>query len=212
MSWWDGQQAGDRAQLRAGALELAELGWPVLPGTFWQGGRWAGAPDAPRGGAAPLGSRGSHSGRGSHDRATVRRRWSELPYSVLVATGDTVDMIEMPALVGRRLRARLRDAGIAVPAAAGPTGRWWFAVRSGEALRPELASRPEVSLHGRGSWVVAPPTCSEQGQVRWRTGPSDCRALPDTYDVQVALLEVLGQRPILAAVTCPGAVATGVHS
>lgn len=213
MSWWGSYRAGYRAELKAGALELADLGWPVLPGTYWQVDRWTGIPDAPRVGATPVRCDGPASA--SRDRWVVARWWSEQPYSVLVATGVTVDVIEVSALVGRRVCTRMRELGIAAPVAASATGRWWFAVRSGEALRPELASRPEVSLHGRGSWVVAPPTQSEQGRMQWRVPPSAChRSLPDTYDVQVALLAVLGrQRPALAgAAAAVGAVATGVHS
>jgi hypothetical protein len=148
------------------------------------------------------------------DRRTLTGWWSELPYSVLVATGSAVDMIEVSALVGRRLCEQLRAAGVSAPVGAGPTGRWWFAVGSGEALRPELASRADVALHGRGSWVVAPPTGLAEGGMHWRIPPMDCDGpLPDTYDVQVALLDVLGHRPVLAAATDGScAVATGVHS
>ncbi|MDQ2710478.1 MAG: bifunctional DNA primase/polymerase [Actinomycetota bacterium] len=211
MSWWDSYQAGNRAELMAGAIDLADRGWPVLPGTFWQSDRWTGIPDAPQPGpvsALTLGTAGA-----SCDRQTVTGWWSELPYSVLVATGSVVDVIEVSALVGRRLCEQLRVYGVAVPVGASAAGRWWFAVSPGEALRPELASRADVTLHGRGSWVVAPPTGFPEGGVHWRVPPSAAgRTLPDTYDVQVVLLDVLGQRPVLAAATAgSGAVGTGVH-
>lgn len=196
----------------AGALELADLGWPVMPGTFWQSDRWAGMPDAPQSGPVPaltIGAVGA-----SCEQRTVTAWWSELPYSVLVATGSVVDVIEVSALVGRRLCEQLRASDVSVPVGTSPTGRWWFAVGPGEALRPELASRGDVTLYGRGSWIVAPPTALAEGSVRWRIPPSEGNeALPDTYDVQLALLDVLGQRPTLAGVSAgSGAVATGVHS
>jgi len=209
MSWWDGYRAGDRAGLVNGALELVDRGWPVMPGTYWQTDHWAGVPDAPRSGPVPaltLGAVGA-----TRDPRTVREWWSELPYAVLVATGSVVDVIEVSALVGRRLCERLPD--LSAPVGTSSTGRWWFPVGPGEALRPELASRGDVTLYGRGSWVVAPPTCLPEGHVRWRNPPAGDWTLPDTYDVQVALLDVLGQRPVLAcSAAAAGTVATGVHS
>ncbi|MBV9315076.1 MAG: bifunctional DNA primase/polymerase [Pseudonocardia sp.] len=212
MSWWDSYRAVYRAELRTGALELAERGWPVLPGTYWQADRWTGIPDAPQTGPVPAVADGLAAA--SRDPCTVARWWSELPYSVLVATGSVVDVIEVSALVGRRLCVLLKETGMLTPVAATPTGRWWFAVRAGEALRPELASRSDVLLHGRGSWVAAPPSESAQGIVHWRIPPSAHDGCPpDTYDLQVALLETLGQRSAVAAATTRfGAVGTGVRS
>jgi hypothetical protein len=125
-----------------------------------------------------------------------------------------VDAIEVSALVGRRVGAVLRENGLVVPVAATPTGRWWFAVLAGEALRPELASRADVVLHSRGSWVAAPPSEGPQGAVQWRVPPSACGwDLPSPRDLQVALLDVLGQRPVLAPRDRGlGSVVTGIRS
>src|SRR5690242_10341428 len=60
---------------------------------------------------------------------------------LLLATGSVLDVLEVPAAVGRGACARLRRAGLAVPVAATPTGRWWFPVTPGAALPRALAAR-----------------------------------------------------------------------
>jgi hypothetical protein len=247
MAWWDSYRAVYRAELKTSALEMANHGWPVIPGTYWQADRWAGCANPGESGPMPIpdpraepphaggtgvegDSRTEDERRADADRplpaerrpivaATtdpdeVARWWSQLPYSVLLSTGVACDVIEVSALVGRRVCALLREAALVVPVAATPTGRWWFAVRPGEALRPELASRPELVLHGRGSYIAAPPSQGPQGVVHWRVPPSACGwQLPNPSDLQVALLEVLGQRPVLTPTTnASGAVGTGVRS
>jgi hypothetical protein len=247
MAWWDSYRAVYRAELKTSALEMANHGWPVIPGTYWQADRWAGCADPGESGPVPIpdpqeapadaevtgidgGSQAGdeHRADADHPPAAERRPtvaattdpyevarwWSQLPYSVLLSTGVACDVIEVSALVGRRVCALLREAALVVPVAATPTGRWWFAVRPGEALRPELASRPELVLRGRGSYVAAPPSQGPQGVVHWRVAPSACGwHLPNPSDLQVALLEVLGQRPVLTATTnASGAVGTGVRS
>jgi Bifunctional DNA primase/polymerase, N-terminal len=211
MSWWSSYRAVLRAELKISAIELAEHGWPVLPGTYRQAGRWTGGPQADQGGPTPVLPDGAAGA--TLDRDAIENWWSARPYSVLLATGFTVDLIEVSALVGRRVCGTLREAEQVIPVAATATGRWWFAVRAGEALRPELASRPDVVLHGRGSWVAAPPSEGPQGVVHWRVPPSACGwRLPDPYHLQVALLDVLGQRPGLASVSSAfGSVGTGVR-
>lgn len=198
MPWWHSYRSVGRDELTAGALALADHGWPVVPGTFWQGRRWAGMAGAPRSCSVPVLPDG---GAGATcDTSAIAGWWSELPYSVLLATGCVLDAIEVSPPVGRRLSTHLRDCGVVAPAGTTPTGRWWFLVTAGEPLRPELESRSDVILHGRGSWVVAPPSQDAQGVVEWRVSPSsDNPTPPDTYNVQSALLDVLGQRSLVAA-------------
>ena len=212
MAWWDGSRAVYRAELRASATDLADHGWPVLPGSYWQGDRWVGAQGVPADELGPIETNGL--GVATQDFGLVDVWWSDRPYSVLIATGSVVDAIEVSALVGRRVCTLLRENDLVVPVAATPTGRWWFAVRAGEALRPELASRPDVVLHSRGSWVAAPPSAGPQGVVHWRVPPSACDwELPSPCGLQVALLDVLGQRPVLAPIDLgAGSVGTGIRS
>lgn len=212
MSWWDSYRAVYRAELRSSAFELADHGWPVCPGSYWQADRWIGQDGVPSTGLTPVDVDGpARAARGVDE---LDERWLDRPFSVLLATGLVVDAIEVSALVGRRACAVLRENNLVVPVAATPTGRWWFAVRAGEALRPELASRPDVQLHSRGSWVAAPPSEGPQGVVHWRVPPQACGwHLSDPRGLQLALLDVLGQRSTLVTLDSGlGSVGTGVRS
>ena len=57
---------------------------------------------------------------------------------LLLVTGRVIDVLEVPAALGQRICAALRDAGIVVPVAATPTGSWWFPVIAGADLPIEL--------------------------------------------------------------------------
>src|SRR5882672_3067229 len=123
MSWWDSYRAVYRAELKASAFELADHGWPVLPGNYWQSDRWIGGQGGAATGLAPIETDALT--EATRDAETVDTWWSERPYSVLLATGSVVDVIEVSALVGRRVCAVMRENDLVVPVAATPTGRWW---------------------------------------------------------------------------------------
>jgi hypothetical protein len=205
MSWWNSSRAVYGAELRAGALCLVDHGWPVVPGTWWQGGGWRGIPSEPAQGLTIDLSRApgwdsvpAITGGVAHattDQAQVSLWWSRSPFSVLVATGTTLDVVEMPAEIGRRVASTLRRFGVLAPLAATPAGRWWFPVTPGAALHPELAARTEVVLHGRGSFVMAPPSEVEDGLVHWRVAPAACGwRLPESQLVQSAAAEAFRWR------------------
>ena len=214
MQWWDSYRAVYGTELRAEAMVLVDHGWAVIPGTFPQGDLWTGRPQAPQVGPAPLMEDWAR--EASTDRRRVAEWWSGLPYSILLPTGLTLDVIEVPASVGRRAAAVLRAVGVPVPIAATPTGEWLFPVRSGEPLRPDLAGRGGMVLHGRGSYVAAPPSTFPQGSVHWRVRPAACGwTLPDPYRVQEALAEAVRQRPYVGAGGSGyrmATVATGIRS
>ena len=100
---------------------------------------------------------------------------------LLLATGTSFDVLEVPAAVGRLVCARLRTAGIAVPVAATPTGRWWFPVETGGVLPPALADGPDVVLHTDGAAVLAPPSETPDGWVHWRVAPALSGYLPSPF-------------------------------
>ncbi|HTK67441.1 MAG TPA: bifunctional DNA primase/polymerase [Pseudonocardia sp.] len=202
MSWWNSSRAVYGAELRAGAQCLVDHGWPVVPGTWWQGGAWRGIPAEPVGGltidlsrAAGWDSVPAVSGGVSSatcDSSQVSLWWSRSPYSVLLATGSTLDVVEMPAYLGRRVASTLRRVGVVAALAATPSGRWWLPVTPGSALYPELAAHTEVVVHGPGSWVIAPPSEMEDGLVHWRVPPSASGwRLPESELVQSAVAEAL---------------------
>ena len=91
---------------------------------------------------------------------------------LLLATGTALDIVEVPAALGRRVCAQLREAGLAVPVAATPTGTWWFPVTPGATLPAELRDRPDVVLHTDGAAVLAPPSETPDGWVHWRVAPA----------------------------------------
>jgi hypothetical protein len=120
-------------------------------------------------------------------RSLIRDWWRDLHHSVLLATGRTVDALEVPAALGR-----LAVPAVHGPVAVAPSGRLLFLVRAGEGLHPELQGRLDVVLHGLGSWVPVPPTDHPGGRMRWETAPEEYDwALPDPYEVQSLLLAAL---------------------
>jgi hypothetical protein len=154
----------------------------------------------------------------SSDLSDVKRWWAEVPFSILLSTGHAVDVIETPAWLGfsalryahhaiRSVRTnsqlgnkRTHHWGIEANALAGPIvatpdGQWMFLVRPGQPLLPELASRIDIVLHTRGSWVPAPPTPTPAGRLRWQVPPAAVRwQLPDAQAVQESLISAL-KRP-----------------
>src|ERR687887_2825794 len=129
MSWWNSFRAVYGTELKAGALCLVDHGWPVVPGTWWQGGGWRGLPDQVGLESTPALPDGVAAA--SCDPAQVGQWWTEAPYSVLLATGGALDVIEVPAWMGRRMAATLRLVDVVAPLAATPTGQWWFPVTPG---------------------------------------------------------------------------------
>jgi hypothetical protein len=189
MDWSDSWRGAFRIELRAEAIGLAFRGWPVLPGTYPAGEQWVGG-GAAQGGPVPV-----H--QDWQDRLTAEPEeaiawWTGQPYTLLVATGVELDAVEVGADLGRRAAGVLRSAGVPVPIAATPSGRWLFLTAKGGPLRSRLAEHPDITLHGRGSWIPLPPSPFLHGVVHWRVKPSVCGwRLPNIDVVQDALTEAL---------------------
>ena len=109
---------------------------------------------------------------------------------LLLATGTALDVIEVPAAVGQRVCAQLREAGQAVPVAATPTGRWWFPVTPGVVLPPWLRDRADVVVHTDGAAVLAPPSETPDGWVHWRVAPAVAGYRPSPAEQIVAAIAV----------------------
>lgn len=90
---------------------------------------------------------------------------------LLLRTGEALDVLEVPAGLGRRMCARLRAAGVVVPVAATPADRWWFPVTTGAVL-PAALGDSGAMLHAAGSTVLAPPSEIADGWVHWRVSPA----------------------------------------
>ncbi len=193
MDWTDTWRDAFRTELRAEAISFACHGWPVVPGSYPHGSAWVGQDG--RDGAVAQGPAPVHAefatlaGCGPERVAAL---WDGRPFSVLLATGLGVDALELPAELGRATAVGLRVAGLPVPIAAAPSGRWLFPVIGGGALHPALARHPGVALHGIGSWIPLPPSPLQAGVVHWRVKPDVCGwRLPPLADIEHALLDAV---------------------
>jgi hypothetical protein len=107
-------------------------------------------------------------------REYVDHGWPLVPgpgADVLLDTGSVLDIVEVPAEVGRTVCATLRDQGQVVPVAATPRDTWWFPMTPNHALPAELSLHADVVLHTDGIGVLAPPTERPDGWVHWRVAP-----------------------------------------
>jgi hypothetical protein len=107
---------------------------------------------------------------------------------LLLATGTALDVVEVPAALGRQVCAQLRQVGLAVPVAATPTGRWWFPVTPGVELPASLREHSDVVLHTDGAAVLAPPSETPDGWVHWRVAPALSGYRPSPADLIVTAL------------------------
>lgn len=201
MDWSNNWRGAFRIELRAEAIGLACHGWPVLPGTYPSGDKWAGRESV--GGAAadldgPAPVFDDWAERAGILPGEVGSWWSGRPYSLLVATGTVLDAVEVDAHLGRRAAAGLRVAGLQVPIAGTPTGRWLFLTASSGQLAAPLAAMAGVRLHSAGSWIPVPPSPFQHGVVHWRVRPELCGwKLPEPTAVQAALCDALEFAPAL---------------
>ena len=93
--------------------------------------------------------------------------------TLMLVTGRMLDVLEVPAAIGRGICAQLRAADIVVPVAATPTGSWWYPVTPGSALPAGLREAKDVVLHA-GDAIAAPPSQVPDGWVHWRVPPAAC--------------------------------------
>jgi hypothetical protein len=181
------QRSVRRTLLRRAALRYAERGWRVVPGAALQDDRYVCGPLCPTVACHPAVDRWESVA--SHESADVDDWWARSAFSVLLATGHTFDVIEVPARIGA-VAARSATLG---PVAVTPAGRWMFLVEPGDCLRPELSAQLDVVLHGPGSWIPAPPTRTPGGRVRWEVHPAVTSwQFPHPYAVQKVLVSCLG--------------------
>jgi hypothetical protein len=184
-----------QARLRRAAVRYAEHGWDVVPGAARCGDRFRCVSECPTTACHPDWSKWE--GTATRDPEWVSALWAFRPRAVLLATGRRFDVLELPAALGLGAE-RGPDRG---PVAVTGSGRWMVLVRPGAALLDPFAERPDVVLHGPGSWIPAPPTVTLDGRVAWLVGPQECGwRLPDARAVQAKLLRALpaaARRPLV---------------
>lgn len=190
----------ERVRLRRVAVRYAMHGWEVTPGAFLARHRFVcGRAGCPTTGCHP--ALEEWEGAASADPVRVAAWWRVRPHAVLLATGHTFDVLEVPAYLGQHvLEASRPHPGVTIPGhdqvrgpvALTPGGRWMFLVRPGDPLRPELDQCLYVVRHGPGSWIPAPPTRLPEGTVRWVVPPEEARwQFPDSYAVQELMVDAL---------------------
>lgn len=108
---------------------------------------------------------------------------------LIVAIGNVLDAVSMPADLGAQVRAELGIALLSGPVVAAPDGRrWTFLTKPLDRLRPTIAAdlshlRVDVAPHG-GHAVLPTDPSTVSGQLwRWVEPPSPGRALPPAYAV-----------------------------
>lgn len=185
-----------RSGLRRAALRYAKHGWDVIPGAWLtRHGFRCGRPSCQITSCHPAFDDWERSA--GHERKMIARWWRYRAHAVLLATGRAFDVLEISAAACGPTLSDLPPATFGGPVLISP-GRWMFLTRPGNALAPRLASRPDVVLHGRGSWIPAPPTRQPDGPVRWwlPPGAGRCR-LADPDALQSLLIASLSppERP-----------------
>jgi hypothetical protein len=221
-----GRRRRDNDRLALAASKYAGLGWPLCPGASPREGQprqrqsrdrvpQQRQPQQARAGHACSCDRVGCPAPGAHplspawkrqataDPAVIAKWWNERPQaSILLVTGRSFDVLDIPAAAGRAAVRQLERTGIrsgpvavsamertlffvATRAADGDEDEWWSCRLDCE---PEVL--PEVTglrWHCRDSYVVAPPSRLSNGMAaKWLTEPDE-QPLPDA----LRLLEVL---------------------
>jgi hypothetical protein len=191
-------------ELAEAAVRYAEdRQWDVLPGA-WLEADPTGAPrcscnspDCPAPGAHP--TRPDWATRASGAVAVVRHMWQKQPLSsVLLPTGRSFDVLEVSENAGCLALARSERMDLPLGPVLGAPGRrimFFVLPGSGDKVPDTLrrfGCRPsslDLSVRGRGSWVVAPPTRTvPAGAVVWARRPIPAnRWLPDATQALGAL-------------------------
>ncbi|MDQ3788946.1 MAG: hypothetical protein M3422_17095 [Actinomycetota bacterium] len=108
---------------------------------------------------------------------------------LIVAIGQTVEAVTMPAGLGRRVQSELGIAMQSGPVVSDPEGgRWTFLTKPVDRLRANTTadlSHMRVTVAPHGSYVVIPtrPTVTTGMVWRWIERPAPGRVLPPAYAV-----------------------------
>lgn len=184
-----------RAALGDAAVGYAQVrGWSVVPGArLVRAGRAercsCAKPDCATPGLHPASEDWARAA--SAEPAAVRALWSRLPDApIVLPTGTSFDVIDVPTSAGVRALARLERMGTRLgPVAATPAGRAQFFVDPGAAPHmPELLRRLgwdgvelDLRAYGVGDYVFAPPSpMGTLGAARWLRRPTHANSwLPE---------------------------------
>lgn len=182
----DEWNADKRSEVEKAAVLYAEHGWPVLPGSTWNGRRYV-IPGTLKvtDGLRPSVARNL----ASSDIDIVNRWWSadaRLVPSVLLRSGDVFGLVAVAFELAYEAMTTTEFRSHAGPVMYRPDqGRAHFVVRPDRALCGDFGKPGEVTAIASGEWVAAPPTRTGNGvNVRWWSTPESVNWCP----VDVAVL------------------------
>jgi hypothetical protein len=193
VDWSDNWRRAFRVETRAQAISFAWRRWPVLPGTYPAGAHWAGREGMQDNGPVPVHKDWQE--RIGTPPEQVASWWTGRPYSLLLATGVTLDAIEVGSGLGTGAARVLRSIGLPVPIIGTPEGRWLFLTQTDPRVAESLAGHADIVVHGKESWIPMPPTQFQHGVVHWRVRPEVCGwQIPEAQVVRDALLDAIAIR------------------
>lgn len=182
------------------AIRFAERGWPVLPGSVFDGRRYVVAASYwATDGLRPVLPRD----QASTNMRTVAQWWkvtTALVPSVLLRTGQAFDAVAVPRMLAIEVvqTTAFRDAP--GPVILRPDeGRAYFLVRPGKSVSPPDGAPPTVvEAVPSGAWLAAPPTRTAVGTVSWLASPRFVGWRPVDADVLAEALRVALPRALSA--------------
>lgn len=124
---------------------------------------------------------------------------------LILAIGQTVEAVTMPAALGAMVRDELGIALLSGPVSTDPEGRrWTFLTKPLETLRPNITadlSHLAVTVAPLGSHVIIPtgPMTTTGKLWRWIEPPAPARALPPAYAVIAVIRRLTAHHNELAA-------------
>lgn len=185
-----------------------ERHWDVFPGTWLEAAETTeqcscGDSDCTAPGAHP--SRSDWANQATGSASGARRLWGKQPRaSVLMPTGRTFDVLELPESAGFLALARLERMDLPLgPVTLTPDRRMsFFVLPGGAAKAPALVrdlgwapSSLDLVPRGQGHYIAAPPTrVGARGAVQWVRRPTaENRWLPDTDELISPLAYACGR-------------------
>ena len=199
----------DPLGLKAAALTyIEERHWDVLPGASVIRADGAWRCSCGDNSCTALGSHPAHRDWAKQITAQPSRVhgwWDEHPEAaVLLPTGRTFDVIDVPEQAGCLALVRLERGGATLgPVAATPTRRLYFFVLPGAKRKlPAILMRAgwgrtalDLICHGEKDFVMAPPSrMGTRGQVQWARPPGESnRWLPEAAELIPTLAYACGR-------------------
>jgi hypothetical protein len=158
-------------ELAVAAARYSAAGWPILP---------VRQPAADR----------LVCGQSPPDPETAREWWSDQPYGIACRTGVLFDALQVPRWLGRRLLPAVEHNATVIEVERSLEAAWLFLVTPGSPGIPDLPRAVAVRLHGRGAWVLLPPTPTLGGSARWIVRPVELR-LPHSLTMQWSVIRAV---------------------